>query len=92
VTIVSEDSVYCGHSGRVKRVFWRERTAWAVVRFHTGGMTAVPWGWTDLPVPQLGADPSAAEPAVLLSPAALCDLARFLRDQDNRQQRKKHSY
>jgi hypothetical protein len=63
-----------------------------VVRFGIGGMTAVPWSWTDLPVPQLETDPSAGGPAVLLSPTALCDLARFLRDHDHRgPQRKKHS-
>src|SRR4051794_870564 len=89
--IVSEDSLHCGQSGRVRRVFWRDRTAWVVVRLRIGGMTAVPWGWTDLPVPQLEADPSTDGPAVLLSPTALCKLARFLRDRDNRLQRKRHS-
>ena len=79
MTIVSEDGRYCGQSGRVRRVFWRDRTAWVVVRFRIGGLTAVPWGWTDLPVPELGTDSLVDDgPAVLLSPVALCDLARFL--------------
>ena len=77
--IVSEDSRYCGQSGRVRRVFWRDRAAWVVVRFHIGGLMAVPWGWTDLPVPQREADSLVEDGlAVLLSPVALCDLARFL--------------
>ena len=79
MTIVSEDSRYCGQSGRVRRVFWRDRAAWVVVRFRIGGLTAVPWRWTDLPVPQLEAESSVKDGlTVLLSPVALCDLARFL--------------
>ena len=84
MTIVSEDSRYCGQSGRVRRVFWRDRTAWVVVRFRIGGLTAVPWDWTDLPVPQLETDSLVDGPVVLLSPAALCDLARFLRNHEKR--------
>jgi hypothetical protein len=80
VTIVSEDSPYCGQSGRVRRVFWRRGTAWVVVRLRLGGLTAVPWDSTDLPVPQLEHDARPDGPfAALLSPIALRDLARFLR-------------
>jgi hypothetical protein len=79
VRITSEDSPYCGQAGRVRRVFWRERKPWVWVRFHIGGMTAVPWDWTDLPVPPMGSSAVADERAtVLLSPTALRDLARFL--------------
>ena len=84
MTIVSEDGRYCGQSGRVRRVFWRDRTAWVVVRFRIGGLTAVPWDWTDLPVPQLETDSLVDGPVVLLSPVALCDLARFLRNHEKR--------
>ena len=80
MTIVSEDSPYSGQSGRVRRVFWRERTPWVLVRLGIGGMIAVRWDWTDLPVPQLERDPSPKErPTVLLSPSALRDLVRFVR-------------
>jgi hypothetical protein len=84
VTIISEHSPYCGQSGRVRRIFWRDRRAWVVVRFRIGGMAAVPWDWTDLLVPQLETDPSMDEPAVLFSPSALCDLVRFFRDHNKR--------
>jgi len=91
VTIVSEDSPYCGQSGRVRRVFWRESQPWALVRFRIGGMTAVPWDWTDLPVPQLEPSPSAGDGVmVLLSPTALRDLVRFLRGHPTKPD-KKHS-
>jgi hypothetical protein len=79
VTILSEDSPYCGRPGRVRRVFWRGRKPWVVVRLGVGGLTAVPWDWTDLPVPPLAGGLSAQGPTVLLSPAALRDLVRFLR-------------
>lgn len=80
MTILCEDSRYCGQPGRVRRVFWRERIPWVVVRLGSGGLTAVPWVWTDLPVPPLERDLSAeGGSAVLLSPVALRDLVRFLR-------------
>lgn len=80
MTIVSEVSPYCGQSGRVRRVFWRERTPWVLVRLRIGGITAVPWDWTDLPVPQLESNlPPNEGLAVLLAPSALRDLVRFLR-------------
>ena len=78
MTIVSEASPYCGQSGRVRRVFWRERIPWVLVRLRIGGMTAVRWDWTDLPVPQVERNPSQDEPAVLLCPSALRNLVRFL--------------
>ena len=79
MTIVSEDSPDCGQSGRVKRVFWRERIPWVLVRFRIGGMRAVPWDWTDLPIPQAELISSSPDPsAVFLSPSALRDLVRFL--------------
>src|SRR4029453_12891787 len=78
VTIVSEDSPYCGQSGRVRRVFWRMRTAWVLVRLGLGGLTALPWACTDLPVPQLEDDGPDGPPPSLLSPTALQALARFL--------------
>ena len=77
MTIVSESSPYCGQSGRVKRVFWRKRRPWVLVRLRIGGITGVPWNWTDLPVLKLGSPADA--PVVLLSPAALRDLVRFSR-------------
>ena len=90
MTIVSEGSPYGGQSGRVRRVFWRERIPWVLVRLRLGGMIAVRWDWTDLPVPNLEPGPSPNErPTVLLSPNALRDLVRCLRNrcQDNK---KKH--
>src|SRR5215831_11546412 len=73
VTIVSEDSPYCGQSGRVRRVFWRQRVPWVVLRLRLGGIVALPWASTDLLVPQLEIDPRTDEAAT-----ALRDLARFL--------------
>ncbi len=79
VTIVSEDSPYCGQSGRVRRVFWRQRVPWILVRLRLGGMVALPWAWTDLPVQQWEDDARPCEPSTsLLSPIALRDLIRFL--------------
>ena len=86
MTIVSESSPYCGQSGRVKRVFWRKRGPWVLVRMRIGGITSIPWNWTDLPVLDLG---SLAEgPVVLLSPAALRDLVRFSRSHGSYAQEK----
>jgi hypothetical protein len=87
VTIVSESSPYCGQLGRVKRVFWRKRRPWVLVRFRIGGMTGVPWNWTDLPVLNLGS-PVDDGPVVLLSPAALRDLVRFSRSHWSHKQKK----
>jgi hypothetical protein len=79
VTVVSEDSPYRGQSGRVRRVFWRQRVAWVLVRLRLGGMATLPWTSTDLSVPHLEDDPRPDEaPPALLSPVALRDLARFL--------------
>ena len=91
MTIVSEDSPFCGQSGRVRRVFWRERSPWVLVRLRVGGIASVPWAWTDLPVPQSAGGVSAdEEPTVLLSPTALRDLVRFLRSQRPKPNRKNH--
>jgi hypothetical protein len=78
VTVVSEDSPYRGQSGRVRRVFWRQRVAWVLVRLRLGGMATLPWASTDLPVPHLEDDPRPDEAMALLSPVALRALARFL--------------
>jgi len=79
VKIVSEDSPFCSQSGRLRRVYWRARSPWAVVRLDIGGITSVPWDWTDLPVPPVGPAPvSEEEPTVLLSPLALRELVRFV--------------
>jgi hypothetical protein len=91
VTIVSEDSPYGGQSGRVRRVFWRERTPWVLVRLRIGGMTAVRLDWTDLPMPQLARGPSPNErPTVLLSPSALRDMLRLFRGHCPKPNDKKH--
>src|SRR5947207_10807818 len=75
VTIAFEDSPYCGQSGRVRRVFWRERTPWVLVRLRVGGIVSVPWDETDLPVTKLEGGPSPDDgPTVLLSSDALRDL------------------
>jgi hypothetical protein len=79
VTIVSEDSPYCGHSGRVRRVFWRERVPWIVLRLRLGGIVVLPWASTDLltPPPETYARTDKVDTA-LLSPIAVRDLARFI--------------
>jgi hypothetical protein len=79
VTIVSEDSPYCGRPGRVRRAFWRQQVPRVLVRLRLGGIVAVPWAATDLPAPQLETGPRADKAAtVLLSPIALRDVARFI--------------
>jgi hypothetical protein len=79
MTIVSEDSPNCGQVGRVKRVFWRERIPWVLVRLRIGGLKAVAWDWTDLPIPQTEVITSSQDTSdVFLSPSALRDLVRFL--------------
>lgn len=79
MTIVSEDSAYCGESGRVRRVFWRQQVPWVLVRLRLGGIVALPWASTDLLVPHLETDFRVDEAAAaLLSPIALRDLGRFM--------------
>ena len=79
VTIVSEESPHCGQSGRVRRVFWRQRVPWVVLRLRLGGIVALPWASTDLLAPPLETGPRADEAATaLLSPIAMRDLARFV--------------
>jgi hypothetical protein len=79
VTIVSEDSPDCGQAGRVRRVFWRERMPFVLVRLRIGGMRAVPWNWTDLPGLPMEQNPSSdGRLTALLSPTGLRDLVHFL--------------
>ena len=90
MTVVSEDSPYCGQSGRVRRVFWRQGAAWVLVRLQTGGLLALPWASTDLPVLQFDDDARLdGPPSALLSPIALRDLARFLQNRSMRDRPKK---
>ena len=91
MTVVSESSSYCGQSGRVRRVFWREHEPWVVVRLGAGGIVSVPWEWTDLPVPKPEPDSAPDEEStILLAPIALRDFVRFVRDRDNMHIQKKH--
>jgi hypothetical protein len=79
VTIVSEDSPYCGQSGRVRRVFWRRQVPWVVLRLRLGGIIALPWDSTDLLAPPAATDPGTdAAATALLCPIALRDVARFI--------------
>jgi hypothetical protein len=91
VTIVSESSSYCGQSGRVRRVFWREHEPWVLVRLGVGGLVSVPWEWTDLPAPQLERESAPGdESTVLISPIALRDFIRFVRDRRSKPAKKNH--
>ena len=93
MAIISEDSPYCGQSGRVRRVFWRQRVPWVVVRLRLGGIVALPWASTDLLVPQLEIDPRTDEVATtLLSPIALRDLARFIQHRRPMRSRSKKQF
>jgi hypothetical protein len=57
-----------------------------------GGVVAVPWDWTDLPIPQTEEGPSSDRGlTTLLSPIALRDLVRFLRGRCRKAKNKKHS-
>jgi hypothetical protein len=78
--VTAESSPYCGQTGRVCRVFWRDGEPWALLRSRGGLLLALPWAATDLPAPALPGDTDvcAAREAVLLSPAALLALGRFL--------------
>ena len=79
MTIISDNSPDDGQSGHVRRVFWRERIPWVLVRLRIGGVIAVRWDCTDLPVPQLEERPSPnLVIPVLLCPRALLDIVRFL--------------
>lgn len=78
--MTAEDSPHCGQTGRVCRVFWRADAPWVLLRAANGALFSLPWAATDLPKPVVEHDPPAeAPPAVLLAPAALLALARFLR-------------
>ena len=80
MTIVSEDSPYCGQSGRVRRVFWRREVPWVVLRLRLGGIIALPWDSTDLLAPPAATNTGidAAATTALLCPNALRDLARII--------------
>ena len=80
MTIVAEECPYCGESGRVRRVFWRQLLPWVSVRLNSARMVAIPWCWTNLPKAQNGDLPSNDSSAVLLSVSALEDLLRFVRE------------
>ena len=78
---MSEKSRSCGQRGRVCRVFWRADVPWVLVRLHDGVMLSLPWAWTDLPVSDGEREIPVEESAtVLLSPTALRDLVRALRE------------
>ena len=50
-----------------------------LVRLSSTNTIAIPWGWTDLPIPQSASDPADDEPVVLLSASALKELLQFVR-------------
>jgi hypothetical protein len=81
MTVVSELSPECGQSGRIRRVFWRQGLPWVLICLSSGRLISVPWEWTSLPVP-LDDDQTADQNAALLSPAALLDLVRYLRQRE----------
>jgi hypothetical protein len=62
------------------------------MRLRIGGVAAVPWDWTDLPVQQVEeASSSDCTLMVLLSPIALRDIVRFVRGRCHKPSEKKHS-
>jgi hypothetical protein len=81
LTVTAEASPYCGQSGRVCRVFWRAGAPWVLLRTSSGLRVPVPWHATDLPVPPVHGPAPATQEAVLLAPAALVALLRFLQQQ-----------
>jgi hypothetical protein len=81
MTVVSELSPECGLSGRIRRVFWRQGSPWVLICLSSGRLISLPWEWTSLPVP-LDDDQTADQNAALLSPAALLDLVRYLRQRE----------
>jgi hypothetical protein len=87
--IVSEESGSCGQRGRMCRVFWRDDVPWVLVRLHDGVMLSLPWSWTDLPVLHADDNCRVDEAFItLLSPAALRDLARFVRGHRQRERQR----
>ena len=62
-------------------MFWRERAAWVLVRLRCGLMVSLPWDWTNLPalLRTQKDDVSDDELVTLLSPLALQDLIRWIR-------------
>ena len=78
---MSEESPSCGQCGRVCRVFWRDDNPWVLVRLRDGVMQSLPWAWTDLPMTPAQQEPQTDDRAtVLLSPTALRDLVRRVRE------------
>jgi hypothetical protein len=62
------------------------------MRLRIGGLIAVPWDWTDLPIPKIEEIPAPdCGLTVLLSPIALRDIVRFLRGRCHKPSDKKHS-
>jgi len=62
------------------------------MRLRIGGLIAVPWDWTDLPVPQVEEGSSSdCTLMVLLTPIALRDIVRFLRGRCHKPSGKNHS-
>src|SRR5882724_5341089 len=87
LTIVFEESRYCGHSGRVCYVFWRQRIPWVLVRLRNGETLSLPWKWTNLPQSLSSRECEADEPTrpvPILSAGALHDLVCFLHRRRNR--------
>ena len=63
----------------MSHVFWRAGVPWALLRCRNGRLLPLPWSATDLPVPVPDADaPGDVQAAVLLTPAALRALVRFV--------------
>ena len=78
---MSEENPCCGQSGRVCRVFWRDDMPWVLVRLRDGVMQSLPWVWTDLPMGPAQQEPQTDDGVtVLLSPAALRELVRRVRE------------
>ena len=63
------------------RIFWRERAAWVLVRLRSGLVVSLPWDWTNLPtlLRTQKDDVSDDELVALLSPLAVQDLIRWIR-------------
>ncbi len=78
MTIVYEENPFRGCSGRLVRVFWREREPWVLAALSTGENVAVPWSWTNLSHP-VAPDPGDVTDGLMLSPKGLLDLIGCLR-------------
>jgi hypothetical protein len=80
VTVIAEARPDCGQSGRVGRVFWRAGAPWILMHADDGRTLTVPWDATNLPMLVAGAASAEESAPLLLSPAALLALARFLQE------------